>query len=167
MKKLASCFTGFIVLLAFGVVMSVHSDARAGETKDHGRYVSAKAEFEIVKVGDVDGHVVGSYYQTGVSFRGEEITTRSTGGTFDYVNWAGPVRGSTVETYKDGSTHTVQWEGEAKFDSNKNRYFEGTYECVAGTGRLKGIQCKGTWKLSSEANGMGVGEWNGTVTLPN
>ena len=106
------------------------------------------------------------YHQTGVSFIGDEVWTRFVGGLFDYVNRSGPVRGFSVNAHRDGSTYTTQWEGEAEFDENKKRHYEGTYECVSGTGRMKGIQCKGTWKQTSEANGMGVGEWTGTVTLP-
>ncbi len=166
MEKLASRVIGFIVLLAFGVVMSVASGAWAGETEDHGRYVNEKAEFKVVEVGDVDGHLVGSFHLTGVNFGGDEISTRFSGGTFDFVNEVGSVRGFTVSVFKDGSTITVRAEGEAKLDENKKQYFEGTYECIAGTGRKKGIQCEGTWKESSEANGMGVGEWSGTRTLP-
>ena len=166
MEKLASRVIGFIVLLAFGVVMSVTSDVWAGETEDHGRYVIEKAEGQDVKVGDVDGHVVSSFHTTGVAFRGEEISTVSIGGTADFVNQVGPTRGFTVEVFKDGSTVTSRWEGEVKLDENKKPYLEGTYQCISGTGRWKGIQCEGTLKLSFEANVMGVGEWRGTVTLP-
>jgi hypothetical protein len=165
-EKLASRVIGFVVLLAFSVVMSIASDAWAGEMEDHGRYVVEKTEVRAVKVGDVDGHVVGSYHNTGVAFWGKEITTSFGGGTFDFVNQVGPVRGFTVDVFKDGSTITSRGEGEAKLDENKKQYFEGAYQCISGTGRWKGIQCKGTWKQSSEANGMGVGEWRGTLTLP-
>ena len=59
MEKLISRVTGFVVLLVFGIVLSVPFDAGAGEKEHRGRYVNAKAEFKLVKVGDVDGHVVG------------------------------------------------------------------------------------------------------------
>jgi hypothetical protein len=165
-EKLASYVIGFVVLLAFGIVMSVASDAWAGKTEDHGRYVAEKAEGQAVKVGDVDGHVVGSYRRTGVAFRGEEISTFFGGVTVNFVNQVGPARGFSVEVFKDGSTIASRAEGEAKLDENKKPYFEGTYQCISGTGRWKGIQCKGNLKESFEANEMGVGEWSGTLTLP-
>jgi hypothetical protein len=165
-EKLTSRVIGFIFLLAFGVVMPVTSDVWAGETEDHGRFVGGKVEVQAVKVGDVDGHVVGSYHVTGVNFRNEEISTSFGGGTFDFVNQVGPARGFTVEVFKDGSTITSRAEGEIKLGENKKQYFEGTYQCISGTGRWKGIQCEGTVKESFEENDMSVGEWSGIVTLP-
>ena len=170
MGKLTSRVTGFMVLLAFSVTMSVTLNAWAGETEDQGRYVAEKAAYQAVKVGDVDDHVVGSFHETGVffGFGGDEkeISTSFCGGTFDFINLVVSVRGFTVNVFKDDSTVTHQWEGEAKLDENKKQYTEGTYQCISGTGRWKEIQCKGTWKQLSEANGMSVGEWSGTLTLP-
>ena len=174
MEKLISRVTGFMVLLMFSVAMSVASNAWAGETKDHGQYVTEKSEVKAVEVGDVEGHVVGSYHDTGVFFGlggdEKEISTSFGAGTFNLINQVGPVRGFTVNVFKDGSTVTLQWEGEVKFDKNKKQYTEGTsegtYQCTSGTGRWKGVQCKGTWKGSSEANGMSIGGWSGTLTLP-
>ena len=170
MEKLTSCVTSFTVLLAFSAAMSVTLNAWAGETKDHGRYVVEKAEFKVVKIGDVDGHVVGSFHETGVFFGlggdEKEISTSFSGGTFNLVNQVGSVRGFTVNVFKDGSTLISQQEGNSKLDENKKQYLEGTYQCILGTGRWKGIECEGTWKESREANGMGVGEWSGTLTLP-
>ena len=169
MEKITSCITDFMVLFAFSVAMSVTSNTWAGEMENHGRYVTEKGKYEAVKVGDVDGHVVGSFHDTGVFFGlggdEKEISTSFGGGTFDFINQVGPVRGFTVNVFKDGSTVTHQWEGEAKLDENKKQYTEGTYQCTSGTGRWKGVQCKGTWKQSSEANGMSIGRWSGTLTL--
>ena len=170
MEKLTSRLAGFIVLLTFSVAMSVTLNVWAGEIEDHGRYVTEKVEVKAVKVGDVDGHVVGSFHETGVFFglgsEEKEISTSFSGGTFDLVNQVGSVRGFTVNLFKDGSILISQQEGKAKLDENKKQYAEGTYQCISGTGRWKGIQCEGTWKESREANGMGVGEWSGTLSLP-
>ena len=166
MEKLTSRVTSFIVLLTFAIVMSVTSNAWASEKEHHGRYVVEKAEVKVVKVGDVDGHIVGSFHNTGVDFRGKEISTSFAGGTFDFINQVGSIKGFVVDVFKDGSTVTSRVKGEAKLNENKQQYFEGTYQCISGTGRWKGIQCEGTWKESSEANGMGIGEWSGTLTLP-
>ena len=170
MEKPTSRVTGFIVLLVLSVAMSITLNAWASETKDHGRYVVEKAEFKVVEVGDVDGHIVGSFQKTGVFFglgsEEKEISTSFSGGTFDLVQQVGSVRGFTVNVFEDGSTLISQQEGKAKLDENKKQYLEGTYQCIFGTGRWKGIQCKGTWKESREANGMGVGEWSGTLTFP-
>ena len=170
MEKITSCITDFMVLFAFSVAMTFTSNIWAGEIKDHGQYVAEKTEVKAVKVGDVEGHVVGSFHETGLFFglgsEEKEISTSFSGGTFDFVNQVGSVRGFTVNVFKDGSTLISQQEGKAKLDENKKQYLEGTYQCISGTGRWKGIQCEGTWKESGEANGMSIGEWSGTLILP-
>lgn len=141
--------------------------SQAAEQEDSARWVDQKPEFVFLKVADKDGHVVGSFHKTGVYMYNGETGMRFIGGTFDYVNWAGPIVGRTVVSFNDGSTLTFDWEGNAKFDENKSRFFEGTYRCASGTGRFKGVGCEGTWKEIPEQNGMGIGESKGKMTLPN
>ena len=143
------------------------SPAQAAESEMSARYIDQKAKFESVEVGDQEGHVVGSFYKTGVETNDNgEIGMRFVGGTFDYVNWAGPASGRVIVSYQDGSTITYEWEGAAKFDEKKARFFEGTHRCISGTGRFKGVTCDGTWRETGQKNGMTVGSIKARMTLP-
>ena len=151
------------IVCAFGWV----APSQAAEQDETARWIDQKPEFVLVKVADKEGHVVGSFHKTGIEMRNGETAMRVVGGTFDYVNWAGPLVGYTVLSYSDGSTVTQEWEGNAKFAEDKSRFYEGTYRCAGGTGRFRGVVCEGTWRETAEQNGMGVGEFSGKMTLPN
>jgi hypothetical protein len=141
--------------------------AQAAEIEVSSRYIDQKSKSEFVKVGDKEGHVVGSYSTTGVeTYDNGEIALRFVGGTFDFVNWAGPVAGRTLVVHEDGSTITYEWEGATKFDEKKASFSEGTHRCASGTGRFEGIKCEGTWKVNHQKNGMHLGSHKTKMKLP-
>ena len=154
--------------LATFIAAAMHfSPAQAAEREVSSRYIDQKAKSEFVKVGDKEGHVVGSYSTTGVeTYDNGEIALRFVGGTFDFVNWAGPITGRALVVHEDGSTITYEWEGAAKFDEKKARFAEGTHRCASGTGRFEGVKCEGTWKENMQKNGMHVGSHKQRMTLP-
>lgn len=134
------------------------------EQDESARWIDQKPEFVFVEVSDKDGHIVGSFHKTGILMRNGEIGTRVVGGTFDYIDWAGPLAGRTIVSFDDGSTITYEWEGDARAGENNNQLFEGTYRCANGTGRFKDVACEGTWKETVGRNGMRVGESQGKIT---
>ncbi len=158
---------GFTASTGFAAMLALSVAAQAGEQPDKGRYVNLKADAECSKIPDVEGHVICSFEMPGVSIVGNgEMDARVARGTLDYINGVGTAQGYTVTTSADGSTLTVQWEGTSKFDDQKVRHVEGTYTCVAGSGRFSGATCKGTWKQADQKGGFALGEWDGTITLP-
>lgn len=161
--KLASGSAASIIII--GAILQA-SPSQAAEKEWKARYVNQKPEFSFVKVGDKEGHIVGSFHQTGVEFSNGEVSTRVISGTFDYVNWVGTVRGQQFNVYGDGSTMHLEWEGETTMDEMKVRNIEGPYTCIGGSGRFEGIKCKGTWKCAIVKTGACVGEYGGTMTLP-
>lgn len=156
---------GAAASLIIGAVLQV-PPSQAAEKEWKARYVNQKPEFSFVKVGDKEGHTAGSFHQTGVEFSNGGVSTRVISGTFDYVNWVGPVRGQQINVYGDGSTLHLQWEGETTRDEKKVRHVGGTYTCVGGSGQFEGVECTGTWKCTMAKTGACVGEYSGPMTLP-
>jgi len=78
----ATCVTIGLIFLG--------QQALAGEEKIAGRNVSTLVDAKIVKVGDVEGHVLGRYEGKGVTFHPDgETSTYIQTGAFDYVKRAG------------------------------------------------------------------------------
>ena len=155
----------------FAVVMGalfLGSPTQAGETERTGRYINSKPETTYLVVGDVKGHVVGSFKLTSISISPDEgEVPRYTSGNFDYTNGVGSLWGYTTAIYKDKSTLTVQWQGEKKRNEKNEFYTKGTLTCVAGTGRLEGAKCEGTWESTKYlGNGMILGGFKYKLTLP-
>jgi hypothetical protein len=162
--RLVKWASGAAALIIIGAVLQA-SPSQAAEKEQKGRFVNHKSEITFVKVGDKEGHVVGTFHNTGVDFSNGEVATRFNSGTIDYVNWSGPARGQLLIVYDDGSTMHIDWQGEATIDEKKRRNLEGPYTCFGGSGRFEGIKCKGTWNCSNLDNGSCVGEYTGTMTL--
>ncbi len=168
-QKSASMKLAYVAV--FTIVMSgvfLGFSAQASETEVTGTYVNSKPESVFLKVGDVKGHVVGSFTITGYSiYPGEGEAPRYLSGNFDFTNGIGPMWGHTTVIYKDKSTLTVHWQGEKKRNEENEFYSEGTLTCLAGTGRFKGAKCEGAWKSSKYlSNGMSLGQFKYKLTLP-
>lgn len=157
----AGCLLGSLVFVGTTLV------AEAAEMEMKGRYVNLKAETDCTEVGDVDAHVICSFVvpSAGILEDGE-VYSRVVRGTFDIIKGVGTNQGHTINTYGDGSVTTVEWEGKSEFDANKTRVMSGTYRCTGGTGRYQGVQCEGTWTSTVKKGGFSVGEYEGTMTLP-
>jgi hypothetical protein len=158
--KLAS----FAFFGAFIVTLS----AQAGDQPQQGRYVNLKpTELNCTKLDDGEGHIICSFEIPGVTVLADgTLVSRLAHGTLNYINWEGTAEGYVIETYADGSTHTSKWSGTSKITDEKVRVIEGPYECVAGSGRFAGIECKGTWAQTAQKAGFHTGEYEGTMTLP-
>lgn len=155
------CLFGALVFLGTTIV------AEAGETAMKGRYVNLKAETNCTEVGDVDGHVICSFVLPSAGIQDDgEVYSRVVRGTLDYIKGVGKNQGHTINTFADGSVTTVEWEGTSKFDENKTRVMIGTYRCTGGTGRFQGVECEGNWTSTQQKGGFSVGEYEGTMTLP-
>ena len=142
--------------------------AQAGEQSQKGRYANLKpSELQCTKLGDVEGHAICSYEIPGVTvFADGTLASRVNRGTLDYINGEGTAEGYTITTHPDGSSHTTKWSGISKINDQKVRVIEGPYECVAGSGRFKGIKCKGKWVTTLQKAGFMTGEFEGKMTLP-
>ncbi len=132
-----------------------------------GEYVNLTADAKCSEVGDVEGHVLCTFEIPSVGIvDGGERHARIVKGTGDYVKGVGTHQGYTINTFADGSTMSVQWEGSVDFNDQNVRISQGTYNCLAGTGRYANVKCNGTWSSSPQKGGFTLGTYEGTMTLP-
>ena len=130
---------------ATGLVLPALADAQDLGTS---RRVQATAEVKQVEVGDVPGHVVGVVEFKGLTFfAGGEVATHTNPATFDLTNGSGPHQGYVVHYFDDGSTSIERYQGEAELSADgKRTAVAGSFQCVGGTGRFKGLKGEGTYK---------------------
>ena len=113
------------------------------------RAVIFHTKVEIIKVEDVEGHIVGLYASTGLASleTGEVAVYEVLGGSFDYTKGTGIHDGYTRLTFEDGSTMFTTGGGTTRPDpKGEGSLFEGgTVEIYQGTGRYAGIQGEGSY----------------------
>ena len=63
------------------------------------------------------------------------------------------VRGYHVATMSNGDTTVAKFQGSSKLKDGKPLSGEGTWSYTSGTGKLKGIKGKGTYKGTANADG--------------
>lgn len=100
--------------------------------------------------------VAGLQSKTGVSTSLQEITGDS----------LVLVRGYHVSTMSNGDTTTARFQGSAKMKDGKLVSGSGTWTYVGGTGKLKGIKGKGTFKGTPLADGSVSYKVAGEYRLP-
>jgi hypothetical protein len=162
--KLAS---GAVFAVVIGAVF-LSSPAQAGEQPLKGRYINLSGENNCTKIGDKEeGHIICTYELPSTGIRDDgEIYGRVIKGTLDWTKGAGSVEGYTVSTFADGSMLVSTYEGVTKVGADKVQVSEGTLTCVSGSGRFQGAKCQGTWKNHRAKAGYTVGDYEGTLTLP-
>jgi len=74
-------------------------------------------------------------------------------------------RGYAVDTYASGDKGFVRWQGSATLKDGKAAGQEGTWSFAGGTGKLKGIKGKGTYKCTPSGDGTAC-EVEGEYELP-
>jgi len=132
-----------LIMTAF-LLMSV-TQAAAATMKF--RVVFFHTKVEVIKVGHVEGHIVGIYESTGLASleTGEVAVVEILGGTFDYTKGTGIHDGYVRLTFEDGSTIDFKVEGTTRpAPKGKGSLFEATDMIYQGSGRYAGIQGKGT-----------------------
>jgi len=100
--------------------------------------------------------VAGQPSKNGISTDLEEITGDS----------VASVRGYFVSTMLAGDTTTVRYQGSSKMKDGKFVSGQGTWTYTSGTGKLKGIKGKGTYKGTPNADGSVSYKVDGEYRLP-
>jgi hypothetical protein len=110
----------------------------AGAETHKFRITTYVTHFEVLPVGDVEGHILGTVSRKGlVFFENGEIATYTVWVTIDLIKGNGSFQGYSLTTYQDGSTQVNKLQGTLEAGMYK---FTGEY--VKGTKRFEGI--KGT-----------------------
>jgi len=146
----------------------------------HGLGFSYQTKSDVKPVGDVPGHVAGSWENRGICLdnagqKDEEVGVLMASGTFDAVFTSTTTttsctsKGRATCIFKDGSFHTDETTAECKFGPNGFLIFEARGMFVQGTGRFEGIQgpVSGTsWSMSPPPENLGFSKVHGEGTLP-
>ena len=146
-------------------VISFTSVATAADSQRSGKNVQHNIAFNPIKIGDVDGHIIGTYQHEGlVIIDGGEVGTSVNNGTLDYTNGLGTYSGYMVIIFKDDSSYTTHYEG-AKKMTDKGKVNTGTYKFIKGTGRYAGIKGEGTFQHKQYGK-MSIADWKDSISLP-
>lgn len=78
----------------------------------------------------------------------------------------GSDRGYFAGTMANGDTYTVKFSGTSHSKDGKPAGSEGTWSFTHGTGKLKGLKGKGTYKGTSGADGAVTSHIEGEYSLP-
>jgi hypothetical protein len=161
--------TRFLLILAMAICFV---SAATAQTKASGTLQCAKPDpMHVVEVGDKPGHslvvsklactwskpmdIGGSPSKEGASTEtGEMNGNKSTG---NGVHW-----GTTVS----GDKYFVKYWGSATYKDGALVTLGGTWKYTGGTGALKGITGKGTYKGTGAADGTSTTEVEGEYSLP-
>jgi len=137
----------FLVML-LSVSLVLLPGVSAADEKMTGRIFQHSTKTEIIEVGDVPGHILGAGQHAGlITYSTGEIGTVMVTYYFDYVKGKGTFTNYLVATFRDGSTQVTKGNGTATpVDGGKRTAWEGTIECIGGTGKWEGIKGTGTFK---------------------
>src|SRR5262245_32424099 len=134
--------------LAFFAAVSLVPAIAEGQDLGTSRRVQATTKITTVEIGDVPDHVVGVVEFKGLTFFANgEVATHANSATFDLTKGSGSHQGYVVHYFDDGSTSIERYQGEAKLSADgKRTTISGTFQCVGGTGRFKGLKGEGTYR---------------------
>lgn len=84
--------------------------------------------------------------------------------TFERSRNGGSQKGITINSYRDGSTTTMSFEGaKSALGAASRNGFEGRWHFIGGTGRFAGIEGSGTYEGESFA-GIAYSNVSGEIT---
>ena len=146
-------------------VISFTSVATAADSQRSGTHVQHNIAFNPIKIGDVEGHIIGTYQNEGLVIIDDgEVGTSVNNGTLDYTNGLGTYSGYLVTIFKDDSSYTTHYEGVNKM-TDKGKVSTGTYKFVVGTGRFVGIKGEGSYQQKKYGK-MSIVDWKDSISLP-
>jgi hypothetical protein len=124
-----------------------------------------------IEVGDHPGHIMvlskGSCTWTApLEIAGLKSTAYSGAGVADVDGAKGQDRGYAVITMDNGDKAYARYQDTGTGPAGGTITFEGTWSFAGGTGKLKGLKGKGTYKGSTDPNTGTTDQIEGEYTLP-
>jgi hypothetical protein len=155
-----------LFLCALGLAMNA-----AAQTKISGTIQCKAGPVTPVAVGDKPGHAFAIMQGDCTWTKPMEIGGVQTKTGTDTVSAEMSGNGSTdrgyhVDTMANGDKFTVRFQGTGKAKDGKMASGSGTWSFVDGTGKVKGIKGKGTYKSMANADGTTTTEVEGEYQLP-
>ena len=121
----------------------------------------SQTTFHPIKVEDEEGHIIAVFENTQVytdSDTGENSVGKGKGLLdMNVKTGKGTLKGYSIRTFSNGDTYVSEWEGKPV----EKGIAQGTYKILKGTGTLEGLTGEGTWRTTSLAPGVSVGEYEG------
>jgi hypothetical protein len=161
----------FRTALAFlaGVALAA---AASAQTKTSGTAECAKPDpAHMIEVGDKPNHSMGVSKSTCTWSKPMEMAGAKTKDGYsvasvDTTGGKSSSRGIHVTTMDNGDKIYVRFQGNATLKDGAMQTDSGTWSYTGGTGKLKGIKGKGTYKGKASAGGGMTYEIEGDYTLP-
>lgn len=157
--------------LAFLAAAALAAGASA-QTKSSGTIQCGKADPEhAIEVGDKPGHMMGvsksaCTWSTPMEIAGAKTKDGFSVAFFDAAGNKSDGHGVHVSTLDNGDKMHVKFQGSAMLKDGRAQTESGTWSYTSGTGKLKGIKGKGTYKGKSNADGSTTYEIEGDYQLP-
>ena len=106
------------------------------------RAVTYVSKFDVKPVGDVEGHVAGTFVRRGLAlFEQGDVAVVVNTGTIDVTKGAGTYKGEGTYTFEDGSSFTAGFQGALQPPPAGGKVaHKGSGEILGGAGRFDGIK---------------------------
>ena len=161
----------FRTMLAFLAAVAMAAAAGA-QTKTSGTIQCGKADPQsAIEVGDQTAHMMGVSKSTCTWSKGMEIAGSRTKDGYsvsfnDSIGNKTSGNGIHVSTMDNGDKMFVKFQGIGMVKDGALQTDSGTWSYTGGTGKLKGIKGKGTYKGKGNADGGATYEIEGDYQLP-
>jgi hypothetical protein len=157
---------GLVLLIACAVTLPA-----TAQTKISGKQTCAKPDpQQSIDVGDKAGHSVtvqkaACKWDVGLEIEGVKSTESVDVASGEVWGTSATQHGYNMSTMDNGDKFTVKYSGTIKVAKDGTAAFDGKWNFVSGTGKLKGIKGSGTYKGTGSADGSGTVDVEGDYTI--
>lgn len=154
------------------LMMAAFAMTASAQTKISGKEHCAKADPSYtVEAGDRAGHVLmlqkaACTWTTPLEIAGAKTKEGTDTSTTEVTGETGKQNGYHTSTMDNGDKFFVHYWGTMKMNKDGSAALEGQWTFTGGTGKMKGIKGKGTYKGMGAADGSGDADIEGEYTLP-
>jgi hypothetical protein len=150
------------LLILIGAVIGFANRPVGAQEKMGDSRVQVTIKAEIVRLDDVEGHVVTHFESKGYNLRLGTWTLNR--GTSDLIKSNGTAQGYTKTSYPDGAVSFSKWEGRTTTTMVNGKAVTtsaGTWSLISGTEEWRNREAGGTWKSKAVGDGISFVEWEG------
>lgn len=158
--------------LVLSILLAASAGSAWAQTKISGKGKCGKADASnAIEAGDRAGHMLvvaknSCTWTTAMEMAGLKSTTYTVAVTSDVNGEKSQDRGYVVMTMDNGDKAFVRFQGTGTNSASGARSGEGTWTYTGGTGKLKGLKGKGTFKGTSAGADVTEDEVEGEYSLP-
>ena len=158
--------------LCLAILFAAFAGSALAQTPVSGAFQCPKSDVtQTVEVGDHPGHALmvekGSCtWSVPMEIAGLKTTAYTGADTVELNGAKGQGRGYAVMTMDNGDKAYARYQGLGISAKDGTVAFEGTWSYTGGTGKLKGLKGKGTYKGSAAADSTSEFKLDGEYSLP-